>query len=279
MSWPPHKRKLKKKNKVLLIFLFGIFPAHLLFAQTREEKQLFEFINSERTREHLPLLEWDDAVYRVALSHSKEMASTGRTVHKGSDGSEPQERVQRGGIFASRTGENIARDINVVSAHTMLMQSLYHRENILEPEYTHAAVAIASPKKFLYVTELFIHKVSDYETDQARQLLVRNFNDYRQDKQLGPLSLSDSLSKAAQAHVDMQKKFDSFSPMLLMSPIARSNRHATVVSIYTTTSLLDIPAQVRSDLESTTSKLGIGFKRVQGNICNGGCYLVVLVFG
>ena len=280
MCLRPCKKKLIKNSKLLLLlFAVILLSSNFTFAQTPEEKQLFGFINSERLREHIAPLLWDDAVYRTAALHSKDMALTGRTVHKGSDGSEPDERVQKAGIFASKTGENIARDINVVSAHTMLMQSLYHRENILEPKYSHAAVAIAHQQQFLYVTELFIHKVNDYAPEQARQLLIRQLNDYRDDKKLGPLSLSDSLSKAAQAHVDMQKKFDSFSPMLIMSPITRSNRHRTVVSVYTTTSLLEIPAQVRSDVESTSNKIGIGFKRVQGNLCAGGCYLVVLVFG
>jgi len=281
MCYPPQKRKLKKKrNRLLLVFFFGcLLTAPFLFAQTSEEAQLFDFINAERTREHLQLLLWDDAIYRVALAHSQDMATSGIMAHKGSDGTEPHERVERAGIYASRTGENIARDTNVISAHTMLMLSLYHRENILEPDFTHAAVAIAKRKQFLYVTELFIHKVSDYQPEQARQLLIRKFNDYREVKKLGPLQLSDSLNRAAQAHVDMQNKFDSLSPMLTVGPIARSTGQRTVVSVYTTTTLQEIPVQVRPDLESSTSRLGIGFKRIQGNICGGGCYLVVLVFG
>jgi uncharacterized protein YkwD len=273
------KKKLRKNSTFFFLLAGILLTTKFAFAQTSEEKQLFNFINSERLREHVAPLLWDDALYQVALLHSKDMALTGQTNHKGSDGSEPHERIQRAGIFASKTGENIARDINVASAHTMLMQSLYHRENILEPEYTYGAVAVAHKQQFLYVTELFIHKVSDYAPEQARQLLIRQLNDYRDDKKLGPLSLSDSLCKAAQAHVDMQKKFDSFSPMLIMSPITKSNRNRTVVSVYTTTNLLEIPVQVRSDAESSLSKIGIGFKRVQGNLCSGGCYLVVLVFG
>ena len=279
MSWLKQKRKLKKKKNeflALLILTFGLIS--IAHAQTAQEKQLFDFINSERSREHLPALQWDDAVYRVALEHSKDMASTGQTVHRGTDGSEPSDRVERAGIYSSKTGENIARDISVVSAHTMLMQSLYHRENILEPDYTFAAVAIVPRKEFLYVTELFIHKIGEYPPAEARQLLIREFNDFRSEKNFGPLQLSDSLSKVAQAHVDMQDKFDSFSPMLIMSSIARGNRERTTVSVYTTTTLMTIPEKVKPDLESSSTRVGIGFKRVRGNLCTGGCYLVVLVF-
>jgi len=270
---------LKKKSNILALLFFVLaFACCEVFAQSREEKQLFQYINSERSREHMSLLIWDDAVYRVALEHSKDMASAGRTIHKGSDGSEPDERIERAGIYSSRTGENIARDINVVSAHTMLMQSLYHRENILEPDFTHAAVAIVPRNEFLYVTELFIHEISEYQPAEARQILIKEFNDHRGNQNFGPLQLSDSLSKVAQAHVDVQQKFDSISPMLIMSSIARGNRQRTTVSVYTTTTLTKIPKEVLPDLESNVSRVGIGFRRVRGNICPGGCYLVVLVF-
>ena len=278
MSLPKQKKKLTKKKSellALLLLIFGFLSA--AFAQTSQEKELFGYINSERIREHLNVLTWDDALYRVALEHSKDMASTGQTEHKGTDNSEPYERVERAGIYSSRTGENIARDINVVSAHTMLMQSLYHRENILEPDYTHAAVAIVKKKEFLYVTELFIHKINEYQPAEARLVLIKKMNDYRSQKNFGPLELSSSLSKVAQAHVDMQQKFDSFSPMLIMSSITRSNRERTTVSVFTTTTLMTIPDGIKPDLESNASRIGIGFKRVNGNLCIGGCYLVVLV--
>ncbi len=277
MYSPLRKIKLRKKNSLIAVFVF-LLPAVVL-AQSEQEKQLFEFVNSERLRENLTPLLWDDDLYLVALAHSKDMAARGKAGHKGSDGREPNERVRDAKIFASKTGENIARDVNVISAHTLLMQSVYHRENILEPEYTHAATAIVQQKQFLYITELFIHKVIDYTLQQARQTLVRQFNFYRQEKKLGPLVFSESLSKVAQAHVETQKKFDSLSPMLALSSVARSNRGATLVSVYTTTNLVDIPSQVRYDLEANSSRIGLGYKRIQGAICSGGCYLIVLVFG
>jgi uncharacterized protein YkwD len=268
-------RKITSAAAIILIFFLPV----IVFAESDQEKQLFEFVNSERLRQNLMPLLWDDDLHRVALAHSEDMAARGKASHEGSDGREPHERIRDANIYASKTGENIARDLNVISAHTLLMQSLYHRENILEPEFTHAAMGIVRQKQFIYITELFIHKVGDYSVDQARKTLVKQYNFYRQDKKLGPLVLSESLSNTAQAHVEMQKKFDSLSPMLMMSSVARSNKGATLVTVYTSTSLLEIPVQVRQDLETNSRKLGVGFKRIQGSICGGGCYLIVLVFG
>jgi uncharacterized protein YkwD len=271
-------RLKKKKNKAFILLILLLCPV-LLRAETEQEKQLFGYINSERFREGQSPLLWDNELYAVALAHSQDMASAGKTGHKGSDGSEPHDRVRAAGVYASKTGENIARDVNLVSAHTLLMQSVYHRENILEPQYSHGAVAIVKQNQFLYITELFIHRIDDYSLQYARQALVRRFNSYRQEQNLMPLTFSDSLSKAAQAHAEMQEKLDALTPMIAMSSIARGNRGRTVVSMYTATNLLDFPREIGKDLEGDAFRIGIGFKRIQGSICNGGCYLIVLIFG
>jgi uncharacterized protein YkwD len=277
MSLRLRKIRLRKANNFIPLVLLLLLPS-LSVAASEQEKQLFGFINTERLRENrIPFL-WDEELYNVALAHSKDMAAAGRAAHKGTDGKEPHQRIQAARIYASKAGENIARDVNVISAHTLLMQSVDHRENILEPGYSHAAVAIVKQKQFLYITELFIYKIIDHSLEQARQTLVRQYNFYRQDQKLPPLIFSNSLSNAAQAHVETQKKFDSLTPMLAMSSIARSSRGRTLVTVYTATNLLEIPPPVRRDLISEAKRIGIGFERVQGSICSGGCYLVVLIF-
>ena len=226
----------------------------------------------------MPLI-WDEELYEVALAHSKDMARTGKAAHKGSDGKEPHQRIREAHIYASKSGENIARDLNIISAHTLLMQSVDHRENILDSGYSHGAVAIVKQKQFLYVTQLFIYRIADHPLEHARETLVRQYNFYREDKNLPPLIYSPSLSSAAQAHVESQKKFDSLNPILAISSVARNSATRTLVSVYTATSLLEIPFQVRHDLQRNMHTVGIGFKRVQGSICVGGCYLIVLVLG
>jgi uncharacterized protein YkwD len=270
---------LRKISSILLLFLFVFLSPGFLLAESEQEKQLFGYINSERAREDRMSLIWDEELYSVALAHSKDMARSEKASHRGTDGREPHERIRSAQIYASKSGENIARDINVISAHTLLMQSVDHRDNILAPEFTHAAVAIVREKQFLYITELFIHKIGDHALEQARETLVRQYNFYRQDQKLSPFIYSASLSSAAQAHVETQKRFDSLSPMLTLSSVAQSTRGRILVTAYTATSLSEVPAQVRKDLRSDMNRIGIGFKRVQGSICSGGCYLIVLVFG
>jgi len=270
---------LKTRSNYRWIFLILLGFVTELLAQTPEEKKIFEYVNQERIREGRTSLIWDEDVYRVARLHSQDMSVMGRASHKGSDGRRPEDRVRDAGIFTAHTGENIARDINVISAHTMLMQSLDHRENILDPDFTHAAVGVIRKKQFLYVTELFIHKVGDIDPLEATQLLLKQFNTVREKKKMSPLVLSESLSHAAQSQVELQSRFDAMSPMLAMSPLTRTNRRSTLVTAYTANSLMEIPVEIQGDLETDSNRLGIGFKRIRGGLCSGGCYLIVLVFG
>lgn len=236
-------------------------------------------MNTERERENLQDLEWDKALYKVAMEHSKDMAKTDRVAHKGSDGSQPHERIRKAGIFASKTAENIARDANVVSAHTSLMESLYHRENILDPEFTRGAVAIVKRSERLYVTELFIRQLEDYDTDDARRLLLNVVNDYRLQHNLDSLSLSDALNKMAQSHVEVQAKMNSLGPPLTMDLMAKKVKGTVHVHVYTTTALLVLPESVAPQLLLTTPNIGIGYKRIHASVCEGGCYLITLVLG
>ena len=156
--------------------------------ETEQEKELFIFINSERSRVRLELLQWDKSLYRVAVAHSKDMAGMRKVTHKGSDNTQPHDRVRGANIFASKTAENIAGDINIISAHTSLMKSLYHRENILDPDFSHGAVAVQNQDGYLYITEVFIRKVGDYAVEEARRLILDQMNRLRQDHNLPPLA-------------------------------------------------------------------------------------------
>lgn len=249
------------------------------YAQTSEEKELFGYINSERAREKLTPLIWDDDLYKVAHLHSEDMASTGEVSHTGSDNTQPVDRIRAGGLYASKTAENIARDLNVISAHTSLMESYYHRENILDLEMTHSAVAIIRSNQYLYVTELFIREIQDESLRHARSELLDSMNSYRQSQGLLPLSLSQSMCDVAQSHVDVQEKLNSLTPPLMMGQLAHQLGGSIRVNVFTTNEVAKIPDEVHENLGGKSQMVGIGFKRIRGKLCESGCYLVTLIFG
>jgi uncharacterized protein YkwD len=248
-------------------------------AQTAEEQELLSYINSERDREKIPPVIWDDELYSVALEHSKDMARMGKVSHSGSDTSQPHERIRAAGIFASKTAENIARDLNIITAHTSLMESLYHRENILDPEITHAAAGVVHSGKYIYVTELFIRKVALIDSNKGRKALLSSVNEYREKKGLLPVTLSERLSEIAQSHVHVQEKLNSLSPPLLTSQLARQVGGSIRINVFTTSTPERVPEEVYPNLEGKSQMVGIGMKRIRGKLCETGCYLVTLIFG
>ena len=266
------------KNKFCASAVILFFVTYV-YAQTSEETELFGYINSERAREKLAPLIWDDDLYNVARSHSEDMSATSHVSHAGSDNSQPVDRIRAGGLYASKTAENIARDLNVISAHTSLMESFYHRENILDPEMTHAAVAIIHSHQYLYVTELFIHEIPELSLRLARSELLDSLNLYRTQQGLLPLSLSQSMCDVAQSHVDVQQKLNSLTPPLLMGQLAHQMGGSIRVDVFTTNTIEKIPDEVHENLRGKSQMVGIGFKRIRGKLCESGCYLVTLILG
>jgi uncharacterized protein YkwD len=261
----------------LIALLFSC--SNSVIAQTPEEQELFSYINSEREREKIPHLIWDDELYTVARDHSQDMAKMGKMSHTGSDRSEPHQRIRAAGIYASKTAENVARDLNIISAHTSLMESLYHRENILDPQISHGAVGVVHSGKYLYVTEVFIRKVKEISLNTGREMVLASMNEYRAKKNFLPLTLSQRLNDIAQSHVDVQEKLNTLSAPLLMNQLTRQVGGSVRVNVFTATSIENVPNQVHENLEGKSQMVGIGFKRIRGKLCESGCYLVTLIFG
>lgn len=268
--------KLRKQNRknldlVLLVFLCFSSP---LFGQSDDENRMLTYINAERSRENLAPLKWEDDLYKVALEHSKDMARTARMSHTGSDGSQPQDRARTSGVFASSIAENVARDINVVSAHTSLMKSIGHRQNILNPEFTHAAVAIYAKDGFLYVTEMFVRRLEDYSAEEVRRLLLEQINSFRKRKGLRPLEESSRLNEVADANAELHAERNRLEPALMARP---EMFHSLWASVFTTGYLEAEKIESESALTQNAQEIGIGYKRIRGPLCDLGCYLVVLM--
>src|SRR5215470_17371028 len=124
---PILRKSLLKNSLIAFLIIFFLIPSAVFSAPDSDEKTLFSFINNEREREKAQKLEWDDDLYHVAMEHSKDMAEMEKVTHSSSKGLGPRERIVQSGIFASEFAENVAEDENVISAHTSLMESVYHR--------------------------------------------------------------------------------------------------------------------------------------------------------
>ncbi len=95
------------------------------------------------------------------------------------DGEEPlQLRVSDEHVRCDHDGENIALDSNLEVAHTMLMQSPHHRENILGPQFNAVGIGIVRSDELIYITEDFAHVLPDYSELEADAVAQQAIEEY-----------------------------------------------------------------------------------------------------
>lgn len=122
------------------------------------EMQLFDLTNAERVKHGLAPLNWDERARRSARNHSLDMATHNFFDHVNLKGQDPFQRMEAQGIRYWTAGENIAMGYpSSIFAHEALMNSLGHRKNILNPDYTHVGMGVQfqAKTKVPYYTENF----------------------------------------------------------------------------------------------------------------------------
>lgn len=120
---------------------------------TAVEREAFALINAEREQSGLTSLREHPLLLRAALRHADDMEARGFYAHTGSDGSGPEQRVRDTGYFQVdlatcgcrswqyRYGENLLQgSFTPQQAVREWMQSTIHRDNILSPVFTDAAL-------------------------------------------------------------------------------------------------------------------------------------------
>ncbi|MFD2629637.1 CAP domain-containing protein [Oceanobacillus kapialis] len=122
------------------------------------EYQLFDLTNATRVVHGLPVLEWNEPLQGTAREHSTDMAENNYFSHTNLDGQSPFDRMTEDNIAYRTAGENLATgQPSSIFAHEGLMNSLGHRENILQGSFETLAVGVSfSEKARPYYTENFV---------------------------------------------------------------------------------------------------------------------------
>jgi len=114
-------------------------------------------VNLARSRGHqcgaerfapAPQLRVSDPLNDAAGEHARDMLRRGYFEHRGSDGSEPRDRVRRAGYKSRLTGENIA--LGPQSAEEVVagwLDSPGHCANIMEPRFQDIGIGLAVGRK------------------------------------------------------------------------------------------------------------------------------------
>ncbi len=106
------------------------------------EAEMLQMINEERQKHGLKPLQADTEILQVARAHSHDMFAKGYFAHDNLEGKDPFDRMRAANISFGTAGENLALAQTVEIAHTNLMNSPGHRENILNPSFGRVGIGI-----------------------------------------------------------------------------------------------------------------------------------------
>ena len=110
----------------------------------KAETQMFTKLNIERKKLAITELVWDPNLVPVGRAHAKDMWQRKYFSHYSPEGKDVGDRLNESKIKYSFAGENLALAPTVQTAHTGLMNSEGHRENILEPRFKKIGIALVN---------------------------------------------------------------------------------------------------------------------------------------
>ncbi|WNB91376.1 CAP domain-containing protein [Bacillus sp. NEB1478] len=109
---------------------------------TAQEQQMLDKVNQERQKAGVPALTADPELTKMARVKAKDMIDNNYFDHNSPKYGSPFDMMKTFGIEYNTAGENLAGNQTVDAAHTALMNSQGHRENILKADYTKVGIGI-----------------------------------------------------------------------------------------------------------------------------------------
>jgi uncharacterized protein YkwD len=106
------------------------------------ENKMFNLVNEERQKRGLDHLKWDPELVNVARVYAKDMWERKYFGHYSPEGESVGDRLEKKNIKYNFAGENLALAPTVSTAHTGLMNSQGHRENILEKDFSTVGIGV-----------------------------------------------------------------------------------------------------------------------------------------
>ncbi|KKP47489.1 MAG: hypothetical protein UR39_C0004G0041 [Candidatus Woesebacteria bacterium GW2011_GWA1_33_30] len=113
-----------------------------LVIDEKAETGLLSKVNEERKKLAIPELIWESSLVPVARNHAKDMWNRSYFSHYSPEGKDVGDRLNGAGIKYNFAGENLALAPTLGTAHTGLMNSKGHRENILEVRFKRIGIGV-----------------------------------------------------------------------------------------------------------------------------------------
>ncbi|MEW6366363.1 MAG: CAP domain-containing protein [Acidobacteriota bacterium] len=204
-------------------------PARLLIAESDDAvaSDLLDRVNRERKSVGLPALCDDGEIRETARRHSAEMMAAGRIYHDSPITGSSEDRLRDVSLFFWKSGENVARGPEAAMIHIGLMESPPHRENILDPGFTHVGIGVVSNGSDLYVTQLFLRVLPKAGPAELVDAALTKLQKIRGERRLLPLRKDMALVREAERLVEQMYQHDSQQPESLSPGL--SNRSVRII--------------------------------------------------
>jgi hypothetical protein len=227
-------KNAKSLRPIFLALAFLIFTLKTFSQQTPgpDEKYLLDAVNRERVGERLQPLKWDANLAAAARAHVQEMVARNRLSHQFSGEPDLTTRASSAGARFSSVAENVAEAPSIDELHMGWMNSIPHRNNILNPKLTAIGIAVE-----MRGTQYFA--VQDFST------AVESLNKEEQERQVGRLIQKLGL-KIASSSEEARKACDS-------NPASSPGRSMAILH-FEAPDLNQLPDQVASTIRKSPYK-------------------------
>ncbi|HWE38740.1 MAG TPA: CAP domain-containing protein [Isosphaeraceae bacterium] len=161
--------------------------------------EVLKLHNRERAKAKLPPLTLEPKLTDAAKRHALDMAEHDTMSHEGSDGSNPQQRIEAAGYKGRGTGENVAFGARTPAAVVQgWMDSPPHKKNILG-DYQDVGIAVAkSDDGTPYWCIDFGKPWPKVNPDKQVRLAIEVLNDEREKADLPALKVNAKLARVAE---------------------------------------------------------------------------------
>lgn len=196
------------------------------------EEYLLTSINSERASAGLPAVKFDRSLQAAAHGHAMQMARMTTLSHRLEGEPDLSARGASAGARFSRITENVAVGPSVVTMHGALMQSVHHRENILDDQVNSIGIAVVQTADgSLWAVEDFSRSVERVSLDDQ---------EHRVSDLLRSMQVDATPTAEARATCGLPTGYVGARPVLTMR--------------YTTGDLSQMPEPLRARLRSTYAR-------------------------
>lgn len=124
----------------------------------KAESEIFQKINEERIKLGILELAWNPDAVPIARNHASDMWNRKYFSHYSPEGDNVGDRLNKDNIQYSYAGENLALAPTVATAHTGLMNSQGHRENILNKDFNKVGIGVVDNG---YYGKMFVQIFTD----------------------------------------------------------------------------------------------------------------------